>query len=116
MFNHFVAVRKWLAKVMLVLSIVLGLTLAVGGLVFNLDVVTVASWFAVALLAIFALVFVYTLILYTLWFWFGKPCPVLLCILGLAIVLGIAYVFAKVLGGPVFDIGTLVSPILAFLQ
>ena len=114
--DHITAVKKWLARVMLTLAIVLGLTLVVGGLAFNLDVPTVAAWFVVVIVAIFALVFLYALITFIFWFLFGKPCPFLLCILGVAIVIGVTYLVAKILGGPVFDIGTLLDPVFAFMK
>ena len=116
MLEHLDSVKKILPWVMVALAVILGLTIVFGGLFFDLDVSLVMSWFGFVILIVFALAFIYVVLAFIGWFLFSPPYVIAFVAGAFVIVLLVAVIFIKAVGGPVIDIGSILQPIFSFIK
>lgn len=116
MLGHLENVKKILPWVMIALAAILGLAIIIGGLFFNLDAALIMSWFGFVVLLVFAIVFLYVVIAFIGWFLFSPPYVILFVAGAFAIIFVVAFIFIKLVGGPVVDIGSVLEPIFAFMK
>ena len=116
MLEHLNSVKKIMPWVMVVLAAVLGLAIIFGGLFFDLDTALVVSWFGSVIILVFALAFFYAVISFIGWFLFSRPFVMAFVAGAFVVIVLIAVIFINLIGGPVIDLGSILQPIVAFLN
>jgi hypothetical protein len=116
MLLHFDNVKKKFPWVMVALAAILSLAIIIGGLFFNLDVASIMSCFGFVVILVFAIVFLYLVIAFIGWFLFSPPFVILFVAGAFAVIFVVAFIFIKLVGGPVVDIGSVLEPIFAFMK
>ena len=116
MLDHLETVKKNLPWVMIALAAILGLAIVIGGLFFNLDAALVMSWFGFIVIFVFALIFLYVVFSFIGWFLFSCPYVIAYVAGAFVVILALAFIFIKLVGGPVIDIGSMLEPIFSFLK
>ena len=116
MFDHFELLKKILAILLGAIAVVFTIALVIGGLFFNLDAAMIASWFCYVVIAVFALLFIYAVLAFIGWFLTTRPYVIIFLLGALAVVFVGVFVFVKLVGGPIFDIQSLLEPIMSFLK
>lgn len=115
-FDSMELLKKILAGILAVFAVVFFIALIFGGLFFKLDAVVIASWFSLIIVALFALAFIFAVLAFIGWFLGTKPFPGLVFLGALVLVVGACFLFLKLIGGPVLDLGELLGSIFSFLK
>lgn len=116
MFDHFDLVKKLLAVLLAGIAVVFTIALVIGGIFFDLDASLIASWFLFVVIAIFALVFIYALLAFIGWFLGTRPYVIAILVGALALIVIAVFVFVKLTGGPVFDIHSVLEPLMSIFE
>ena len=117
MLGHLEKVRENFPKIMLALAAVLSFAIIIGGIFFDLDAALVMEWFGFIVGIVFALTFIYVVVAFIIWFLFYPPYVVIAYVVGaFLLLLVLSFVFIKLIGGPVVDIGAMLDPIFSFLK
>lgn len=99
MLNFLCKLKKFAIASLILGCIALVVTSIIGSLFFNLDPITVFTWFAVAFVVYFVVLFVIAVLCFIAWYF--SP-TILVLILAIALILGTCFVFLK--ANPVVDL------------